>query len=166
MTTTINTSTGYALKLRLGMERVKRTAEVLRTAVFICLTIAAASFTAVAPFTAVAQSSLTEPAVYVLKPGAGNLDYFTYFSDSEKFDVSAFNIQSFADLQSQILEGELALQQGGANDANAMDAIRFTLQSDKGQVTVMIQHSDCELNASHFVYAAPDNRLSRVAGSP
>ena len=161
MTTTINTSTGNALKLRLGMELVKQTGKVLRTAVFACLTTAAATFTAVAPFSAMAQSSLTEPAVYVLKPGAGNLDYFTYFSDSEKFDVSAFNIQSFADLQSQILEDELALQQGSANVA-----IRFTLQSEQGQVTVMIQHSDCELNASHFVYAAPDNRLSRVAGSP
>lgn len=155
MTTTINTSTGNVLKLRLGMELVKQTGKVLRTAMFACLTTAAATFTAVA------QAPLTEPAVYVLKPGAGNLDYFTYFSDSEKFDVSAFNIQSFADLQSQILEGELALQQGSANDA-----IRFTLQSEQGQVTVMIQHSDCELNASHFVYAAPDNRLSRVAGSP
>lgn len=141
--------------MRLGMELVKQTGKVLRTAMFACLTTAAATFTAVA------QAPLTEPAVYVLKPGAGNLDYFTYFSDSEKFDVSAFNIQSFADLQSQILEGELALQQGSANDA-----IRFTLQSEQGQVTVMIQHSDCELNASHFVYAAPDNRLSRVAGSP
>ena len=141
--------------MRLGMELVKQTGKVLRTAVFACVTTAAATFTAVA------QASLTEPAVYVLKPGAGNLDYFTYFSDSEKFDVSAFNIQSFADLQSQILEGELALQQGSANDA-----IRFTLQSEQGQVTVMIQHSDCELNASHFVYAAPDSRLSRVAGSP
>ena len=160
MTTTINTSTGNALKLRLGMELVKQTGKVLRTAVFACLTTAAATFTAVA------QAPLTEPAVYVLKPGAGNMDYFTYFSDSEKFDVSAFNIQSFADLQSQILEGELALQQGSANDANSMDAIRFTLQSEQGQVTVMIQHSDCELNASHFVYAAPDSRLSRVAGSP
>lgn len=121
----------------------------------------ASCFSAFSP----AQSLLAEPVVYVLKPGQANLDYITYFSNTEKFDVSAFNIRDFTDLQSQILEGESALQQGSAEDVNATGAIRFTLQNEQGQVTVVIQHSDGALNADHFVYSSP-KAFNRVTGSP
>ena len=172
MTTTITTSKGYAHYMRLGSTLLTHLNQVLRTAVFTCFTFITVAGTAFAasvhtstPTQTSEQAATASSAVYVLKPGAGNLDYFNYFSEHEKFDVQAFHIQSFAQLQAQILEGESALQQGSAQGVQGTDAIRFTLQSEQGEVTVMIQHADGALNANHFVFANAA-KLNNVAGSP
>lgn len=101
--------------------------------------------------------------IYILEPGAGNVDYFNYFSGIEKFDVSAFHIKNFNDLLSQIPEGKQALQRGSSGISR--QSIQFTLQNAHGQVTVLIQHADNALTADNFVYAQEENPFSPT-GAP
>ncbi len=85
--------------------------------------------------------------VIVLEPGLENIDRVIKLG-SDVFDVSAFGIASFEQLQSQITSGSLSKQPGGADYD-----YEFTISNLNGSVTVQIVEGPNSVGAGRFLYA-------------